>query len=161
MDKIRVWFAGNSIGITSEFDHLLANCATFEWIGKSDQSLPAIARISQAHPDVLVLDVATGDRRLSIILQHLLEKTPALHIVALGAANDKRVILRLLRHGVQGYISRDEIATELTRAIQAVAQGNVFLCPSASIALLNEYRKHASTRKPTHPCLPGSRVPGN
>ncbi len=113
---------------------------------KSDQSTLALARICQAHPDVLVLDVDVCNRRMHTVVRQLLATTPALHIVALGTAN-KRVVLHLLRNGVQGYISRRELATELARAIQAVAQGDVFLCPSASNALLDEYRKHAKSRK--------------
>ena len=95
---------------------------------------------------MLVLDVDVCNRRMHTLVRQLLATTPALHIVALDTAN-KRVVLHLLRNGVQEYISRRKLATKLARAIQAVAQGDVFLCPSASNALLDEYRKHTKSRK--------------
>ena len=47
MDKIRVWFAGNSAGLKSESHQLVANDAAFEWVGKSDQSTPALAAFAK------------------------------------------------------------------------------------------------------------------
>jgi DNA-binding NarL/FixJ family response regulator len=118
-----------------------------ECIGESDLSGDALVRIQAARPDVLVLDIDAHDRRTTWVLKRLARTIPRTRVIAHSATGDKRFVIRLLRQGVQGYVSQPEIETELAKAINAVMHGDVFLCPTASGALVSEYRKHAQQRK--------------
>jgi DNA-binding NarL/FixJ family response regulator len=119
------------------------DCPTLECIGEGGFDGDALEGIAVAQPDVLIVDLDIHDQRIRTVLKRLVSKTPGTRIIALSATDDKRFVLRLLRYGVLGYISHAEATTELIRAIEAVARGDVFLCPSASVALLSEYRKRA------------------
>jgi len=144
--KIRVWLASNFMLLRSGLRALLTGRPTLKCIGETGLGGDALELVEKAQPDVLILDVDLHDRRANAVLKRLSSKTPATRIIALSVAGDKRSILRLLRCGVHGYLSHSEATAELVKAIEAVAQGDVFLCPSASVALLNEYRKRARRR---------------
>jgi two-component system, NarL family, response regulator DegU len=141
--KIRVWLASSFILLRSGLRALLTDCPSLECIGESELDSDALARIVAAQPDVLILDVDAHTHTTNAILTQLTSKISATQVIALSATGDKQFVLHLLEHGVHGYISHAEATTELIRAIEAVAQGDVFLCPSASGALLSEYRKRA------------------
>jgi DNA-binding NarL/FixJ family response regulator len=99
---------------------------------------------------VVILDIDSHDRRTNRILRHLASSIPTARIIAHSRASSKRFVMRLLCLGVKGYVSGKEIVNELPEAIKAVMQGGVFLCPTASGALVNEYRKRAQSRKRIH-----------
>ncbi len=145
MNKIRVWLASNSESCPAR--PRLTGDSALEWIGQSDLSGDALTRIEATQPQVLVLGTDSHDRRLNRILKRLTSALPATRIIVYSQSQDKRFVMRLLRQGVHGYLSKVELDTELTHAIQIVMQGNVFLCPSASGALVREYRKRARARK--------------
>ena len=144
LKKIRVWLASSFILLRSGLRAVLMDCPTLECIGEGGLDGDALASIAAAQPDVLIVDLDLHDHWVRTVLKRLVDKTPDTRIIALSATGDKRFVLRLLRYGVLGYISHAEAPTELIRAIEAVARGDVFLCPSASVALLSEYRKRAS-----------------
>jgi two-component system response regulator NreC len=119
------------------------SCPLLECVGKSALDADALERIVTAQPDVLIVDLDAHNRRSKAILNCLGRQTPNTRVIALSATSDRRFVLRLLRYGVLGFISHAEAPAELRRAIEAVARGDVFLCPSASGILLSEYRKRA------------------
>jgi DNA-binding NarL/FixJ family response regulator len=147
LDKILVWLASNCGSTQSSQSTLLAGYPMFKCIGESNLSCDALERIEAAQPDVLVLDIDAHDRQTTWVLKRLARTIPHTRIIAHSATGDKRFVMRLLRQGVQGYVAQHEITTELAKAINAVMQGDVFLCPTASGALVSEYRKHARLRK--------------
>jgi DNA-binding NarL/FixJ family response regulator len=147
VDKIRVWLASNLESSLSST--VLTGCPSLKCVGQSDLSCDALKRIEATQPDVVILEIDAHDRRINRILKRFADTIPAMRIIAHSPTDDKRFVMRLLRHGVHGYLSKLEIATELTRAITTVMQGDVFLCPTASGALVNEYRKRSQTRRRT------------
>jgi DNA-binding NarL/FixJ family response regulator len=145
--KIRVWLASDFISHRAELVALIANCLALECVGESDTSGAAFARMAGLHPDVLVLDFGHSDRKKMAALKKLIDDNPTTKTIVLGLDDDRRWVIRLLRQGVQGYLSHRQAKTELVRAIETIAQGNVFLSPIASDALLGEYRKRIKRRK--------------
>jgi DNA-binding NarL/FixJ family response regulator len=144
--KIRVWLASNLMSLRAGFRALLADCLALECVGESELYGDGLESIEKAQPDVLILDINSHDRKTNAMLKRLTGRIPATRIIALSASGDRRFVLRLLRRGVHGYITHGEASVELIKAIEAVAQGDVFLCPSASGVLLTEYRKRARRR---------------
>ena len=115
-------------------------------VGQSDLSRDSLKRIEAARPDVVLLEIEAQDRRVNRILTRLNDTIPATRIIVLSPTSNKQFVMRLLRHGVDGFLSGPEIETELKRAITVVTQGEAFLCPTASGALVTEYRRHSRRR---------------
>jgi DNA-binding NarL/FixJ family response regulator len=138
MDKIRVFLLGDFVLLRSGLRALLADSANVEVIGESALEDDTAARVQDLQPSVVVFAVSKDEDDVFKTVKDL--GALATHIVAVSPNHDSDFVLSLLRAGVHGYLSNHEAPAELVRALDAVARGEVFLCPSASKALLAEYR---------------------
>jgi DNA-binding NarL/FixJ family response regulator len=123
---------------------LLANYPNIEVIGQSAGTKETLARTQELAPGVVLLHVSQDDEEAFKTIEHL-RSGPAPPIIAVAASQDHHLIMRLLRAGVRGYLSDREAEAELVLAVEAVARGEVFLCPSAGQALLTRYRKQSQS----------------
>jgi two-component system response regulator NreC len=147
MEKIHVLLASNFGLLRAGLHALLAECDNIEVSGESAAGPETIACAQASHPDVLILDVSREEQGTLAAIESLQRAVPALKIIALSATADNDFALRLLRAGVHGFLSEREAKSELVSAVTTVAEGQVFLCPSVSGALLSGYREQARARK--------------
>lgn len=115
-------------------------------ISESNAGYAAVENARRVQPDILLLDIPQDDPRIFAMIEELKTQVPSLSIIALTEMEDRALAIRLLRAGVKGYLSHRESIAELTQAVETVARGDVFLCPSASSALLDEYRGQGRAR---------------
>jgi two-component system response regulator NreC len=138
MDKIRVLLVSDFVLLRSGLRALLADCENVEVVGESAVEGDTAVSVQKLQPSLVLLGISNGEEDVFKTIKDL--RTPGTQIMAVSSIQDSDFVLRLLRAGVHGYLSNQEAPAELVRAMDAVARGEVFLCPSASKALLAEYR---------------------
>lgn len=143
MDKIRVFVVSDFVLLRSGLRALLADCANVQVVGESASQDDTARRIQEVEPSVVLLGISKDTDEVFATIKGL---PPATRVVAVSPVQDSDFVLRLLRAGVHGYLSHQEAPAELVRAMDAVAKGEVFLCPSASRTLLTEYRSPRGTK---------------
>ena len=80
--------------------------------------------------DVLVLDLSLPYLRGIELVRAVVERHPALRVLIYSVQPEDRLSLHLLDAGAAGYLSKDQGADELLRAIQTVASGKRYLTPT-------------------------------
>jgi two-component system response regulator DegU len=89
----------------------------------------AIEMMEKIHYDIVFLDiempVMDGIEASSIMKK----KFPESKIVVLTMSDSRKQIVEMLENGVQGYILKNTDAKELTRAIQLIMEGTLYLTP--------------------------------
>ena len=138
MDKIRVLLVSDFVLLRSGLRALLAGCENVEVVGESAAEGDTAVSVQELQPSLVLLGISNGEEDVFKTIKDLCN--PGTQIMAVSPIQDSEFVLRLLRAGVHGYLSNQEAPAELVRAVDAVARGEVFLCPSASKALLAEYR---------------------
>jgi two-component system response regulator NreC len=138
MDKIRVLLISDFVLLRSGLRALLADCKNVEVVGEGAVEGDGALPVQELRPSLVILGISKDEEHVFKTIKDL--HTPATQIMAVSPIQDSDFVLRLLRAGVHGYLSNQEAPAELVRAMDAVARGEVFLCPSASKALLAEYR---------------------
>ena len=74
----------------------------------------------------------------------LLAELKNTRIVALSSFADRRIVVEILEAGASGYVVKSSGRDELLRGIRAVAAGHTYLCPDASMLLVDSVRaRHA------------------
>lgn len=92
--------------------------------GKSDELLKLIA---EKHWSILVLDIALADRNSLELVPEVRRLRPYLPILALSMYSERQFVVRALRVGVSGYVTKDRAPEELLRAIHTILDGERYL----------------------------------
>lgn len=82
-----------------------------------------------AEPDLLLLDLNMPGMQGLTGLLSVRNRMPTLPVVILSAESDKQVVLQAINYGAVGYISKALSRSEMTRALDQVFAGQVYLPP--------------------------------
>lgn len=137
---IRVLLADDHRLLREALRDVLAREPDIAVAGEAGDGRSTIELAAQLAPDVIVLDIGLPDLNGVEVAARLLEARPDAKLVALSAYADKRFVSEMLHAGAAAYVTKSSAATELVRAIRAVAAGHGYLCPEAASAAVSEVR---------------------
>jgi len=106
-----------------------------EVVGEAGDARTALESFSTLKPDVAVIDIGLPDLNGMELTARLKDIDGGLKVVALSGYSDKRFVTEMLRSGASGYVIKASAGTELVRAINAVINGQNYVCPEAAGAL--------------------------
>ncbi len=124
---------------------LLSEQTDFQ-ISEADTGRSAVSRVSEASPDVVVMDLSMPGLNGIDATRQINELNPNIKVIALSAHVDKRMITEALRAGASGYVPKDAAFEELSTAIRQVLAGKVYISPKISVAV-----RDALSDNPNHP----------
>lgn len=81
---------------------------------------------------VLVLDISLGDRNSLDLVPELKQLRPNMPIIILSMHSERQFVIRALRIGVSGYVTKDRAADELLQSIRSVLQGKRYICETVA-----------------------------
>jgi DNA-binding NarL/FixJ family response regulator len=76
--------------------------------------------------------------------RRIMEIAPRCRVLALSMHRDAVYVREILRAGARGYLLKDAFDQDLVNAIRSIAQGQAYLSPAISDAVLSDYRKHVT-----------------
>jgi DNA-binding NarL/FixJ family response regulator len=76
--------------------------------------------------------------------RRIAEFAPRCRILALSMHRDAVYVREILRAGAHGSLLKDASDQDLVDAVRAVSQGQGYLSPAVSDAVLSDYRKHVT-----------------
>ena len=135
---IRVAIADDHRVVRVGLEQLLATFGDVELVGVAAGGEEAVAMCSDAHPDVLLLDLAMPDLDGIEVTRRLASGSPETRVVLFTSFSDRDGIVRALDAGAVGYLLKDAEPEEIHNAIRAAARGEAPLAPKAAAALLAE-----------------------
>ncbi len=143
MGKVAVYIVSNFILLRAGLVALLNSSPNVQVVGDSDLQEDTAARVCASGADVAILEIEENEQA---VFQAIKALCPETRVIVVSRSSDPDLFLSLLRAGVNGCLSEREAPSDLARAVDAVSQGEVFLCTSASHTLLDSYRAQARAR---------------
>ncbi len=125
--QIRVVIADSHQLFRAGLGLLLSSEEGIALVGEAAHGLETIEVVSTLQPDVVLLDITMPGIDGVGILRPIKQQSPATKLLMLTAARDDGLILKALRAGAKGYLSKDTTVSHLTKAIQAVHQGELWV----------------------------------
>lgn len=135
---IRVMLADDHRMLRDALIMILDREPDIEVVGVAEDGPGTMAKAHECEPDVLVLDIAMPGMNGVQVAHALSGEMPGVRILALSAYMDKRFVQEALKAGAAGYVTKAAAATELPRAIRAVAEGQNYLSPEITSAVVSE-----------------------
>jgi len=121
---------------------LLSTLPDTNVIGEASSGLEALALLGKLTPDIVVLDVAMRGLNGIQVAQEIRTKFPSIKVIALSMHDDKRFVTKMLEAGVRGYVLKEGAFSDLSKALDTVAQGKIYLSPDISSLIAADYANH-------------------
>jgi DNA-binding NarL/FixJ family response regulator len=109
--------------------------------GEATTAREAIQLVSEQEWDVVVLDLALGDRSGLEVLQEMKKLHPRLPVLVLTMYAEEQYARRAFKAGASGYITKDCTRAELVGAIDKVRQGRKYVSPALAEKLISDLER--------------------
>ncbi|GLJ62710.1 DNA-binding response regulator [Microbacterium barkeri] len=103
-------------------------------VGEAADVPSAVAVIAETAPDVVLLDVhlpggAAGSAGGEDVLRQASPLSPGTRFLALSVSDAAEDVVRVIRAGARGYITKGASGAEVSRAVRVVASGDAVFSP--------------------------------
>lgn len=142
--RTRILLADDHAVVRHGFRRILDAQEDMEVVGEVSNGREAVDRSAVVQPDVVIMDVTMPELNGIEATRRIAEQLPRTRILALSMHRDSVYVREILRAGARGYLLKDSSEADLISAVRAVAQGEGYLSPAVSEAVLSDYRKHVT-----------------
>lgn len=142
--RTRILLADDHAVVRHGFRRILDAQEDMEVVGEVSNGREAVDQSTAIQPDVIIMDVTMPELNGIEATRRIAEQAPRTRVLALSMHRDSVYVREILRAGARGYLLKDSSESDLISAVRAVAQGEGYLSPAVSEAVLSDYRKHVT-----------------
>jgi DNA-binding NarL/FixJ family response regulator len=128
MNKIRVLLADDHQTVLERVCEILGE--DFEVVGKVNNGRDAVAQAERLDPDVLVIDISMPILNGLEAAQRLKAAKLRGKVVFLTVHEDKDFVAAAFSAGAYGYVTKENVDTDLVPAIRDALEGRVYVSQS-------------------------------
>jgi DNA-binding NarL/FixJ family response regulator len=136
---IRVLCADDHALVRKGIASILANEADMKMVAEAENGQEAVELFRQHHPDVTLMDLRMPAMDGIAAVKAIRAESPGAKIIALTSYDGDHEIYSALEAGVQGYILKEMVHTEVLRAIRQVHGGQRLMPPEVVERLAEHY----------------------
>jgi two-component system response regulator NreC len=143
MSTIRVLLAEDHTIVRKGLRSLLDGEAGIQVVGEAADGREAVSKVGQLLPSIVLMDIAMPGLNGLEATRQIRKQFPKVKVLILTMHADEEYILQILQAGAHGYVVKQAAPEELVSAVQAVCRGELFLSPSISRTVIQEYIRQA------------------
>jgi DNA-binding NarL/FixJ family response regulator len=117
-----------------------------EVVGEAATGLQAVALAHRLRPDLVVMDLHMPELDGIQATRRILDHDPTVAVLVLTMLEDDDSVFAALQAGARGYLLKGADHDDITRAVQAVAQGEAIFGPAVAARVLAYF---TAARPPT------------
>lgn len=123
---IRVMIADDHNMFVEGIESILDGHEHIQVVSKCYTGTEVFEKISEAKPDVVLLDINLPGMNGLEVCQKLSKEYPDVKVLALSMHNEESFVTEILKYGAQGYILKNTGKKELISAIETVHSGQSY-----------------------------------
>ena len=109
-------------------------------VGEARTGLEAIEQCKELKPDVVVMDLSMPELGGLEATAEILKANPQIKILILSMYSNEAYVRKAFELGAKGYILKNAIEVDLTRAVMALAEGQAYFSPGVSHIVLESMK---------------------
>jgi DNA-binding NarL/FixJ family response regulator len=113
-------------------------------VGEAEDVAPAIEAISEAAPDVVLLDVHLPGGGGQAVVAAIKPELPEVRFLALSASDAPEDVIAVIRAGARGYVTKTISGPDLVDAVRRVAAGDAVFSPRLAGFVLDAFAAGAA-----------------
>ena len=137
---IRVLLAEDHTLVRQGFRRILEDDPRITVVGEARTGLEAIDRCKEVKPDVVVMDLSMPELGGLEATAEILKADPQIKILILSMYSNEAYVRKAFELGAKGYILKNAIEVDLTRAVMALAEGQAYFSPGVSHIVLESMK---------------------
>lgn len=137
--KIRILLADDHTVVRQGLAMLLGAEAGLMVVGHAENGREAIKKVDQMKPDVVLMDISMPLLNGVEATRQIKKISPDTRVVILSMHSHDRFISELFCIGISGYLLKSSSGQEIVDAIRVVMKGGVYLSPSISRQVIDDY----------------------
>ncbi len=126
-EKVRILIAVGHKLFQEGLRLILKGEETFEIVGMVNNGLQAIDVITDLQPDIVILDIYLPEVSGLEVINSINQKSPDTRALMITHAKDEHAIIKAIRAGAKGYLSKNTNVSDIIKAIQVVHQGEFWV----------------------------------
>ena len=138
--KTRVLLAEDHILVRQGFRRILEDDPGISVVGEARTGLEAIDQCRELKPDVVVMDLSMPELGGLEATAEILKADPQIKILILSMYSNEAYVRKAFELGAKGYILKNAIEVDLTRAVMALAEGQAYFSPGVSHIVLESMK---------------------
>ena len=138
--KIHVLLAEDHTLVRQGFRRILEDDPGISVVGEARTGLEAIEQCKKLMPDVVVMDLSMPDLGGLEATAEILKADPHIKVLILSMYSNEAYVRKAFELGAKGYILKNAIEVELTRAVMALAEGQAYFSPGVSHIVLESMK---------------------
>jgi DNA-binding NarL/FixJ family response regulator len=139
-NKIRVLLAEDHTLVRQGFRRILEDDARITVVGEASTGLTAVHLAKELRPDVVVMDLSMPELGGLEASAEVLKELPNTKILILSMYSNEAYVRKAFEIGAKGYILKNAIEVDLTRAVIALAEGGAYMSPGISNLVIESLR---------------------
>ena len=138
--QIRVLLAEDHTLVRQGFRRILEDDPGITVVGEARTGLEAIEQCNELKPDVVVMDLSMPELGGLEATAEVLKANPQIKILILSMYSNEAYVRKAFELGAKGYILKNAIEVDLTRAVMALAEGQAYFSPGVSHIVLESMK---------------------
>jgi len=137
--SIKVFLADDHTIVRQGLAKLLEAEPGLKVVGEAEDGRSAVAGVQKLNPDIVIMDIAMPLLNGIEATRQIRKICPQTKIIILSMHAHNRYISELVGLGASGYLLKDSTGQEIIKAISAAVKGDVYLSPSISRRVVEDY----------------------
>jgi DNA-binding NarL/FixJ family response regulator len=143
---VRVILADDHTIVRHGLSKLLQQEQDMEVIAQARDGHSTVELARELSPDMVIMDIGMPDLNGIEATRQIVRDLPHVKVIGLSMHSGRKFVIEMLRAGASGYLLKDCALEELTTAIRTVAAGKIYLSPSISDVVVENFVSGASKK---------------
>jgi RNA polymerase sigma factor (sigma-70 family) len=153
MPEIRVLVCDDHAILRDGIRTLLERQEDIRVVGEASNGREALARVAGLRPDIVLMDVAMPEMDGIQATRLIKQQYPAVKVLILTQHDDREYVGPLLQAGASGYVLKRSGGHEVIMALRQVYEQGVYLAPSITRHVLEDYTQKDLADRDSVPSL--------
>lgn len=145
--SIRIILADDHTIVRHGLNKLIQQQEDMEVIAQAADGHSTVELTRELSPDMVIMDIGMPDLNGIDATNQIIHEFPQVMVIGLSMHSGKKFVIEMLKAGASGYLLKDCALEELTTAIKAVASGKIYLSPSITDVVVENYVRHSEKKE--------------
>ncbi len=144
----RILIADDHPIVRQGLQKILSGNAGFHVAGEATNGREVVEFVRSQGCDVVILDITMPDRNGLDVLEQIRRERPETAVLILSVHREDLYAKRAFELGAAGYMTKESVPEELTKAIRTIASGRKYVSPSVGELLASDVERGRTEKTP-------------